>query len=34
VPTEWALGTVAGLLALSVLASVVFPQSGKNRAAE
>jgi tellurite resistance protein TerC len=34
VPTEWALGTVAGLLALSVLASVVFPQSGKNRAAD
>lgn len=34
VPTEWALGTVAGLLALSVLASVVFPRSGKNRAAE
>lgn len=26
VPTEWALGTVAGLLALSVVASLLFPK--------
>lgn len=26
IPTEWALGTVAGLLALSVLASLLFPK--------
>jgi tellurite resistance protein TerC len=34
VPTEWALGAVAALLALSVLASLVFPRPGRKRAPE
>jgi tellurite resistance protein TerC len=34
VPTEWALGAVAALLGLSVLASLVFPRPGRKRAPE
>lgn len=34
VPTEWALGAVAALLGLSVLASLVFPQPGRKRVSE
>lgn len=34
VPTEWALGAVAALLALSVLASLVFPRPGRKRSPE
>ena len=29
IPTEWALGTVGGLLAISVVASLIFPKKGQ-----